>query len=83
MFCKCADIIHSCQVKRGIEYLWWQDREIFTLSYWRHGRLWRHYLVHNPRTGVQTGYVRWWYGNRGQELHDIEDEMWLAAWEAA
>ena len=52
------------QVKHGKEQFWWQDRELFIFSYWQGDRLWRHYLVHHPMTGVQIGYVRWWYGNQ-------------------
>lgn len=63
------------QVKYGKERFWWQDRELFILSYRRGERLWRHYLVHHPITGVQIGFVRWWYGRPcGEDLDELAKE---------
>jgi hypothetical protein len=68
MLCIAAETIYCHRVKAGIEQVWWQDREIMTLSYWRHGRLYRTYVVLHPITGVQVGFVRWWYGQpRGED----------------
>lgn len=60
------------QVKYGEERFWWQDREIFNLSYHRGERLYCYYLVHHPVTGVQIGFVKWWYSNHVQEKFENE-----------
>ena len=49
------------QVRNGIEKFWWQDREMFILSFNKGNRLWRHFVVHHSISGTQIGYVRWWY----------------------
>jgi len=66
MLCIAAETIYCRRVKYGVEQIWWQDQEMFVFSYYRGNRLWRHYLVHHPVTGVQIGYVRWWYGRGGE-----------------
>jgi hypothetical protein len=71
----CRSFNYACfrQVKHGEERFWWQDRELYILSYHRSDRLWRHYLVHHPVTGVQIGWVRWWY-SRERNISYLEQE---------
>ena len=55
MLCYAATTVFCQRMKHGVEQIWWQDREIMTLSYWRHDRLYRHYVVHHPKTGYRWG----------------------------
>ena len=75
MLCYATTTVFCQRVKYGVEQIWWQDRELMTLSYWRHGRLYRHYVVYHPVTGVQVGFVRWWYGRPGgEDLDELAKE---------
>lgn len=70
-----ATMVFCQRVKYGVEQIWWQDREIMTLSFWRHGRLYRRHVVHHPVTGVQMGFIRWWYGSLcGEDLDELAKE---------
>lgn len=61
--------------KNEFEQIWWQDRELFVFSFVRGSRLWRHYIIHHPVTGVQIGYVRWWYGRSGEFLDEDKKDF--------
>ncbi len=64
-----AEPTYYSHIRKGIKFTWWQDRELIVLAFERNGLRWRRHVVHHPVSGVQTGYVRWWFG-----MNDIMDE---------